>query len=78
VSEVHVEGEEFVGDEGRGHPGEFEQRVLLALVRLRLAAPARASEEGSGSFVNEACAELPEWPKVARLGQRPLFGDRRA
>jgi hypothetical protein len=24
--------------------------------------------------MNEASAELPEWPKVARMGPRPLFG----
>jgi hypothetical protein len=35
--------------------------------------PALASAEGSGSFVNEPSVELPEYQRVARLGQRPLL-----
>jgi hypothetical protein len=41
--------------------------------RQRSIAPALALAQGNGSFVNEPSAELPESPKVARLGQRPLL-----
>lgn len=39
----------------------------------RLVAPSSSATERSGSFVNEASAELAESSEVARLGQRPLL-----
>ena len=44
----------------------------------RAVAPSHCSVEGSGSFLNEASAELAESSKVARLGQRPLLRKARA
>ena len=41
-------------------------------------APSRCSMDGSGSFVNEASAELAESANVARLDQRPLLRKARA